>query len=258
MSSSIGILNAVAILWLYVIVYWLSMQTYIMPLMVAAAFPPPPQPVGDDGWSMDEGRRLAAEPPAAPEPEYLSLATLYKRAAILALANPLFSLILLGGIGIGLALSGFALPVYPLIIMSFVALIGCRGLRTLRDKYFPVELQGLRGKPGGPLGSLERIVVFTSGNSGSVQDGADLTSAIERAAKARTAQIYAQAKPEFVSYSRYPAEIARTDAIPETVRTAIDSQYGTGLRDGRHYPCVRYFDDATSGQTVAAFLIYKA
>ena len=256
MSSSIGILNAVAILWLYAIVYWLSMQTYIMPLMVAAALPVPPQPIGDDGWSMDEGTRRSAEPPPPPEPEYLSLPTLYKRAAILALANPLFSLILLGGVVLGLALSGFALPVYPLIVMSFVALIGCRGLRTLRDKYFPVELQGLQGKPGGPLDSLERIAVFTSGNSGAIQDGATLASTIERAAKGRIARVYEQVKPDFVSYSRYPAEIARTDAIPETVRTAIDSQYGTGLRDGRHYPCVRYFEDA--GQTVAVFLIYKA
>ena len=258
MSSSLGILHAVAVLWLYAIVYWLSMQTYVMPLMVAAAFPPPPQPTGDDGWSMDEGSRRSAEPPPAPEPEYLPLLTLYKRAAILALANPLFSLILLGGVILGLMLSGFALPVYPLIVMSFVALIGCCGLRTLRDKYFPVELQGLQGKPGGPLGSLERLVIFTSGNSGAIQDSPDLSGTIERAAKARAAEVYAQAKPEYVSYSRYPAEVAKTDAIPETVRTAIDSQYGTGLRDGRHYPCVRYFEHAASGQTVAVFLIYKA
>lgn len=258
MSSSIGILNAVAVLWLYAIVYWLSLQTYVLPLMVAAAFPPPPQPVGDDGWSMDEGSRRSSEPPPPPDPEYLPLLTIYKRAAILALANPLFSLILLFGIIVGLALSGFALPVYPLIVMSFVALIGCRGLRTLRDKYFPIELQGLQGKPGGPLGTLERIVVFTSGNSAAIQDGPDLAGAIERAAKARTAQVYEQAKPEYVSYSRYPAEVAKTDAIPETVRAAIDSQYGTGLRDGRHYPCVRYFDHSASGQTVAVFLIYKA
>jgi hypothetical protein len=257
LASEIGILNAVAILWLYAIVYWLTMQTYVMPLMVAAAFPPPPPPTGDDGWTLEEGRR-AAEPPSPPEPEDLPLLTLYKRAAILALANPLFSLVLLFGILVGLALSGFALPVYPLIVMSYVALIGCRGLRQLREKYFPVELQGLQGKPGGPLSALERIVVFTSGNSHVVQDSDGLISSVEKAAKARAEQVYAQVKPDYVSYSRYPAEIAKTDAVPENVRAAIDSQYGTGLQDGRHYPCVRYFTDTASGQTVAVFLIYKA
>jgi hypothetical protein len=258
MSSSMGILNAVAILWLYAIVYWLTLQTYLMPLMVAAAFPPPPQPTGDDGWSLDEGSRRPATPPPAPEPEDLPLLTLYKRAAILSLANPLFSLILLVGVLLGLALSGFALPVYPLIIMSFVALIGCRGLRSLREKYFPVELQGLQGKPGGPLSSLERLVIFTSGNSHPVEDAPALAACVEKAAKAHAPQVYAQAKPDFVSYSRYPAEIAKTDAIPETVRAAIDTQYGTGLRDSRHYPCVRYFEEPASGQAVAVFLIYKS
>ncbi len=258
LSSSVAVLNAVAILWLYAIVYWLSLQTYVMPLMVAAAFPPPPQPTGDDGWSMDESSRRTVEPPPAPEPEDLPLLTLYKRAAILALANPFYSLVLLFGVLLGLGLSGFALPVYPLIIMSFVALVGCRGLRSLRDKYFPAELQGLQGKPAGPLGSLERIVVFTSGNSGQIQDAPAFTSCIEKAAKARSSDVFAQAKPEYVSYSRFAAEIAKTDAITETMRTAIDTQYGTGLRDGRHYPCVRYFDDPASGQTVALFLVYKA
>ncbi|MCC7372550.1 MAG: hypothetical protein IT306_29320 [Chloroflexi bacterium] len=257
MSSANPLLNAVAILWLYAIVYWLTVQIYVMPLMVAAAFPPPPPPTGDDGWSLDGDSRVA-EPPPAPEPEDLPLLTLYKRAAILSLANPLFSLILLFGILIGLALSSFALPVYPLIVMSFAALIGCRGLRGLREKYFPTELQGLQGKPGGPISSLEHLVIFTSGNSHAVQDSPALIGALEKAAKARSSQVFGQAKPNYVSYSRFPAEVAKTDAIPESVRAAIDSQYGTGLRDGRHYPCVRYFDEPGSGQSVAVFLIYKS
>ena len=131
-----GLLQAVAILWLYGIIYWLSLQAYLMPLLVAAAIPPPLQLSGDDGWSLDENRPKA-EPPPPPEPEFLSLGTLYKRAAILALANPLMSLVMLFGVFIALALSSFALPVYPLIVMSLVALINCRGLRTLREKYFP-------------------------------------------------------------------------------------------------------------------------
>jgi hypothetical protein len=53
--------------------------------------------------------------------------------------------VMLFGVLLGLALSSFALPVYPLIVMSFTALIGCRGLRTLREKYFPSEAQGAAG-----------------------------------------------------------------------------------------------------------------
>ena len=131
-----GLLQAVAILWLYGIIYWLSLQAYLLPLLVAAALPPPPQVSGDDGWPVDE-RRQKAEPPPLPEPEFLSLPILYKRAAILALANPLMSLVMLFGALLILALSSFALPVYPLIVMSLVALINCRGLRALREKYFP-------------------------------------------------------------------------------------------------------------------------
>jgi hypothetical protein len=139
-----GLLQAVAILWLYGIIYWLSMQAYLLPLLVAAAIPPPPQPSGDDGWPIDESRP-AAEPPPPPEPEFLPLGTLYKRAAILALANPLMSLVMLFGAILALAVSSFALPVYPLIVMSLVALINCRGLRALREKYFPTEAQGAAG-----------------------------------------------------------------------------------------------------------------
>jgi len=144
MQVSTGLLQAVAILWLYGIIYWLTMQAYLMPLLVAAALPPPPQPSGDDGWPVDEPRPRPAAP-KAPEPEMLPLTTLYKRAAILALANPLMSLVMLLGVMIALALSSFALPVYPLIVMSLVALINCRGLRALREKYFPTEAQGAAG-----------------------------------------------------------------------------------------------------------------
>jgi uncharacterized membrane protein YesL len=146
MQVSTGLLQAVAILWLYGIIYWLSMQAYLMPLLVAAALPPPPQPTGEDGWPVDESRQHpAAAPPPPPEPEFLPLTTLYKRAAILALANPLMSLVMLLGVMVALALSSFALPVYPLIVMSLVALVNCRGLRALREKYFPSEAQGAAG-----------------------------------------------------------------------------------------------------------------
>jgi uncharacterized membrane protein YesL len=143
MQVSTGVLQAVAVLWVYAILYWITIQGYLLPLLVSAALPPPPPPSGDDGWPIDESRpRNTPAPPPAPVPEILSLGTLYKRAAILALANPLLSLVMLFGSIIALILSSFALPVYPLIVMSFVALVNCRGLRALREKYFPSEAQG--------------------------------------------------------------------------------------------------------------------
>jgi uncharacterized membrane protein YesL len=147
MQIDTGLLQAVAILWLYGILFWLSMQAYLLPILVSAAIPPPPPYSGEDGWPLDErGRqRPKPEPPPTPEPEMLPLLTVYKRAAVLALANPLMSLVMLIGVLLALALSTFALPVYPLLLMSFIALVGCRGLRTLRDKYHPSEAKGAAG-----------------------------------------------------------------------------------------------------------------
>src|SRR4051794_18712132 len=116
MQVSTGVLQAVAVLWFYAIIYWLTMQAYLLPLLVGAAIPPPPPLSVDDGWPMDDSRRRPEKlPPPPPVPEILPLGTLYKRAAVLALANPLMSLVLLLGSLIGLTLSSFALPVYPLI-----------------------------------------------------------------------------------------------------------------------------------------------
>ncbi|HUR06440.1 MAG TPA: hypothetical protein VM347_28090, partial [Nonomuraea sp.] len=87
MERAGGILQAVSILWFYVILYWLTMQAYLLPMLVHAAIPPPPPVSADDGWPMDEsGRRPVKPRPEAPGPEILPLGTLYKRAAVLALA----------------------------------------------------------------------------------------------------------------------------------------------------------------------------
>jgi len=147
MQVETGILQAVAILWFYGIIFWLTMQMYLMPLLVAAAMPPPPPVPVEDGWPLDDAtrQRPKKEPPKAPEPEFLPLGALYKRAAVLALANPIMSLVMLFGAVLALILSSFAMPVYPLLLMSFIALIGSRGLRTLREKYFPREAQGAAG-----------------------------------------------------------------------------------------------------------------
>jgi len=42
-------------------------------------------------------------------------------------------------------LGTFAMPVYPLLAMSNIALIGCQGLKVLRDRYFPSEARGATG-----------------------------------------------------------------------------------------------------------------
>ena len=60
-------------------------------------------------------------------------------AAILTLANPIFSLLLLAGAVFPALLSTLVPPVYPLVAMAYVALIGARGLRHLRDKYLPPD-----------------------------------------------------------------------------------------------------------------------
>lgn len=147
MSVTTGLLQAVAILWVYAIVFWLTLQAYLLPLQVVSVMPPP-TPTGDDGWPMDDERRqaqlTAAAEPSEPVVEP-GLGTLYKRAAILALANPLFSLMLFFGTLLTMIFSTFAMPVYPLLAMSFISLIGCQGLKVLREKYFPTEARGATG-----------------------------------------------------------------------------------------------------------------
>ncbi len=149
MSVTAGILQAISVLWVYAIVFWLTLQAYLLPLLVMPVVPPPTA-AADDGWPLDEARRAelaAASDPQAPatpaepvvEP---TLRDLYKRAAILALANPIFSLTLFFGTFLTLAISTFAMPVYPLLAMSFVALIHCRGFRVLYDKYSSTEARG--------------------------------------------------------------------------------------------------------------------
>jgi hypothetical protein len=39
-------------------------------------------------------------------------------------------------------LSAVAVPIYPLLAMAYVALVGSQGFRVLRQKYFPSEATG--------------------------------------------------------------------------------------------------------------------
>jgi hypothetical protein len=144
LSATEGLLQAVAILWVYVIIYWITLQAYLLPLLVMAELRPIPE--ADDRWTLDEDPGAPARSAPAPtvyrEQPTPSLLDLYKRAAILALANPLFSLVLLFGTVLALVLSAVAIPIYPLLAMAFVSLIGCQGFRVLREKYFPSEARG--------------------------------------------------------------------------------------------------------------------
>jgi uncharacterized membrane protein YesL len=151
MSVTTGLLQAVSVLWVYAVIFWLTMQAYLLPLLVMTVVPPPAPATDDDGWPLDEqkrrdlGRKVSEPAPAftpLPEP---TIGDLYKRSAILALANPIFSLMLFLGLFITLALSAFAMPVYPLLAVSFVALIHCRGFRVLYDKYSSTEASGAAG-----------------------------------------------------------------------------------------------------------------
>ena len=146
LSQTTGVWQAIAILWVYVIIYWITLQAYLLPLLVMSELQPAPDVEEDERWSLDNVPAVRPEPPPAPRaPRELptpSLPELYKRAAILALANPIFSLVLLLGTLLALFLSAVALPIYPLLAMSYVALVGSQGFRVLRQKYFPSEATG--------------------------------------------------------------------------------------------------------------------
>jgi uncharacterized membrane protein YesL len=130
-SVTEGWLQAVSVLWLYAILFWITLQVYLIPLLIASEEPEP-----SDARGRGDDERGEQEPGAGPP---LSLRGLYRRAAILTLANPMFSLLLLAGAVLSALLSTLVPPIYPLVAMAYVALIGARGLRHLRDKYLPPD-----------------------------------------------------------------------------------------------------------------------
>lgn len=129
-SVTEGWLQAVSVLWLYAILFWITLQAYLVPLLIASE---EPEPNAATARGADE--RAGPEAVAGPLP----LRSLYRRAAILTLANPIFSLLLLAGAVFSALLSTLVPPIYPLVAMAYVALIGARGLRHLRDKYLPPD-----------------------------------------------------------------------------------------------------------------------
>ncbi|HEY8475853.1 MAG TPA: hypothetical protein VIN09_03175, partial [Chloroflexota bacterium] len=60
---------------------------------------------------------------------------IYKKAGLLALANPGFSAVLLAALALVLALSGVALLLFPLLTMSFIARLRSQALQSLLEKY---------------------------------------------------------------------------------------------------------------------------
>lgn len=100
-----GPLRLLSVLWLYLALYWLVMQLYIGPLVVL----------------MEERRLLH----------------LYRRAATLALAQPIYTLVLLLSVLLLIVLSILVPPLYPSLGMAFVALATTRALGELRRKYDP-------------------------------------------------------------------------------------------------------------------------
>lgn len=116
LSVGQGWLQAVSILWVYAILFWITLQIYLIPLLLQS-----------------EAASAARGEPSG------SLGSLYKRAAILAFANPILSLMLLLSAVLVLVVSAVAIPIYPLIAMAYVALVGARALHQLREKYFPTE-----------------------------------------------------------------------------------------------------------------------
>ena len=100
---STGWLRFVSIIWLYASVFWLSVHMYVLPLLVHIG-----------------------------EPRLLDV---YRRAALLALGHPLYTLLLLLVIlAVGL-ISVVFLPAYVLMGGAFAAMVRAHALREIRRRH---------------------------------------------------------------------------------------------------------------------------
>jgi uncharacterized membrane protein YesL len=98
-------LRLLSLLWLYLTLFWLALQIYLGPLVML---------LGE--------RRLLS---------------LYRRAALLVLAHPLYTITFLLAIALLMVLCLIMVPLYPAMAMAFVALIGTRALGELKRRYDP-------------------------------------------------------------------------------------------------------------------------
>ncbi|MDQ6669912.1 MAG: hypothetical protein M3069_04050 [Chloroflexota bacterium] len=100
---STGWLRFISIVWLYGALFWLSLHLYLVPLLVYVAEP--------------------------------RLVDLYRRAGLIALGHPAYTLVLL----LPLLIVGFVsvvfLPVYVLITNAFVSLVQAHALREVRRRH---------------------------------------------------------------------------------------------------------------------------
>jgi uncharacterized membrane protein YesL len=100
---SSGWLRVASILWLYLLLFWLGMQLYLVPLLL----------------HLGEVR----------------LIDLYRRAALITLGHPISTLVLVIAVVVVGVVSVLLLPAYLLLAGSFVGLVQAHALRAIRRKH---------------------------------------------------------------------------------------------------------------------------
>jgi uncharacterized membrane protein YesL len=96
-------LRLVSILWLYALLFWLSLHVYLVPLLVHVTEP--------------------------------RLVDLYRRAAFVALGHPAYTFVLLFALLAFALLSVVFVPVYVLIGGAFISLVQAHALREIRRRH---------------------------------------------------------------------------------------------------------------------------
>lgn len=107
-ASVPSLLRFVAILWLYAAVFWMGMHLYLVPLLLHVA-----------------------------EPRVFDL---YRRAALITLGHPLYTLILLLAVVL-LLLTIVFLPAYILVSGAYVAMVQAHALREIRRRHGDLALE---------------------------------------------------------------------------------------------------------------------
>ena len=102
-SVAPGVLRFAAIVWLYALLFWLALQTYLVPLLLRV--------------------------PGA------SVLDLYRRASLLTLGHPVLSLVLVVMLLVLAVLSLAALPAFVLVMASYAALAQALAFRMLRVRH---------------------------------------------------------------------------------------------------------------------------
>lgn len=104
-----GWLRFVAVLWLYGALFWLSVHVYLVPLLV----------------HLEEPR----------------VVDLYRRAALIALGHPVYTLLLLGPVLVVGLVSIVFLPAYVLAAGAYVSLVQAHAFREIRRRHGDLVLE---------------------------------------------------------------------------------------------------------------------